>query len=290
MASSSKTPVPIRESKGKSSSHVRVNSSSSTSSDVETTTTPADAIAALNLLTADLGDLLAPSHQWYSEAHRRHALNQLLQQVDAVQSGGNETVRDVRRALVRRVERALEGLPDVEEVASLKGKAVEIREPEPEVVAPAPASTVAPEVEGYDIPDFLEAAPASAPNTESEPELAPATSTTAPEEEPLASKPIASPELDAFSASVSQEWSAEDPANPSASNTLLSLTDDAEVEPVAPTAPDITSAPVEPTPANNEGSADPELVPVARTHAPSTPVKKVARGSASDGEDNFELL
>lgn len=90
--------ITVRDTKGNATTHVRISlshvpaPSSPTSHD--------DAIAALTILASDLDSFLAPEHEWHSEAHRRHALSQLLEQIV-------EAVMDVRLASVRRVEHAL---------------------------------------------------------------------------------------------------------------------------------------------------------------------------------------
>ncbi|KAH7102751.1 hypothetical protein BKA62DRAFT_670913 [Auriculariales sp. MPI-PUGE-AT-0066] len=161
--------VPIYESKGKGPSHVQINltpsASSSSSSEFDADTSPADSIAALTMLSTDLDSLLSASHIWQSDVHRRHALIQLLEQVDAVQSGGNDAVRDVRRGLVRRVERALDGLSDEQPP---KEKAFEIHEPELST-APAPDTPIeiAPSLPAFP----LISAPVDEPRGHNVPEL-----------------------------------------------------------------------------------------------------------------------
>lgn len=65
-----------------------------------------------------------------------HALNALLEQLDAIESDGDEEIRDVRREVVREVERALE---DVERKVREQARQV----PGPEVTKE--------EVKGYDV-------------------------------------------------------------------------------------------------------------------------------------------
>jgi hypothetical protein len=158
-------------------------------------------------------------------------LNQLLEQVDAVESGGEEAVRDVRRALVRRVERALEGLPE-EEVAKAKG--IVINEPEvevkPAVVAAATvvAPVVATEVEGYEIPDFLEATPAASSSVTEESPVAPAA--------PALDEDRVLPEVTPQFAAQSQ-WFTVDPTVPAASSPAISFPDED-----TSTVPEVTTA------------------------------------------------
>jgi hypothetical protein len=80
------------------------------------------------------------------------ALNGLLEQLDAIESDGDEEIRDVRREVVREVERALE---DVEQM-------VEERAPRATAVANAAKEGA----EGYDVEsEASDAAPAPAPAT-----------------------------------------------------------------------------------------------------------------------------
>ena len=59
------------------------------------------------ILDFDHSELAASSNNAPVRAYE-HALNNLLEQLDAIESDGNEEVRDVRRGAVREVERALE--------------------------------------------------------------------------------------------------------------------------------------------------------------------------------------
>ena len=70
---------------------------------------PAAAIAVLTILTCNLDSYLTPERELYSEVHHIHALSQLLYQDDAMESCGEEAVRDLRLALVRRIERGCKG-------------------------------------------------------------------------------------------------------------------------------------------------------------------------------------
>ncbi|EJD43903.1 hypothetical protein AURDEDRAFT_166961 [Auricularia subglabra TFB-10046 SS5] len=101
--------ISIRESKGKASSHICVNAASASAQPL---LAPADAIAALMLLEADL-DALTPATT--TAPLLKHQLNAILECVDAIESGGHDAVREVRRALVRRIEEALVALEQGEQ-------------------------------------------------------------------------------------------------------------------------------------------------------------------------------
>jgi hypothetical protein len=147
-------------------------------------------------------------------------LNQLLEQVDAVESGGEEAVRDVRRALVRRVERALEGMPE-EKVAKAKG--IVVNEPEAEVksavfaTSAAVAPVVTAEVEDYEVPDFIEATPATSSSVPEESSATPAA--------PALDNDLDLPEATLQFAGQS-EWSTVDPTLPAASSPAISFPDE----------------------------------------------------------------
>src|SRR5258707_10024765 len=59
------------------------------------------------ILDFDHGELAITSNNAPARAYE-NALNGLLERLDAIESDGNEEVRDVRREVVREVERALE--------------------------------------------------------------------------------------------------------------------------------------------------------------------------------------
>ncbi|KZV85636.1 hypothetical protein EXIGLDRAFT_841323 [Exidia glandulosa HHB12029] len=206
--------IPIRESKGKTSSHVRV------TSHIPEPLPAGDAIAALSLLEADLDSISLTA----GPAVMKHQLTRLLEQVDAVESNGHEAVRDVRRALVQRIEGALEALDsgNADEVKSPKEAGITIREapkaartpspvpvpyvvdellkpssPEPTSSSPEPAVS-APAPEPYVVDDFLVASPAS---------VAPVVKSPAPEGhvDPVqhfddSTAPVESPAMDDFAA------------------------------------------------------------------------------------------
>lgn len=69
------------------------------------------------ILDFDHSELAVSSNNAPVRAYQ-HALNDLLEQLDAIESDGNEEVRDVRREVVREVERALE---DVERKVKEQG-------------------------------------------------------------------------------------------------------------------------------------------------------------------------
>ncbi|KAH7102740.1 hypothetical protein BKA62DRAFT_829026 [Auriculariales sp. MPI-PUGE-AT-0066] len=301
-ATSSPVRIPIREGKGKGSSHVRINSTASASSvsSSDADTSPADAFAALAILSTDLDGLVASSHVWQSEAHRRHALTQLLEQVDAVHSGGNDGVRDVRRALVQRVQHVLE---DISDDQPRKEKAFEIREPvnvatsppapvqapaEPEIASPAFSAFSAPaELQGYDVPDTLDA-----PFEEEER----AVGLTSTNTESLVHE------------SVNHQWSTEDPANanPTPRSSIFQLDIHNKVPDVSTREAaivgsnssgldELVSAAVEATPlAVVAGDKTFEESPIVK---PLTTAKQTAAERLSDWEDakggeedTFELL
>ncbi|KAH7102732.1 hypothetical protein BKA62DRAFT_756398 [Auriculariales sp. MPI-PUGE-AT-0066] len=301
---SSSVRTPVHKNNAKGATHLRVNSTASVSSTSDVSsdadTSPADAFAALAILSTDLDGLVAPSHVWQSEAHRRHALTQLLEQVDGVHSGGNDAVRDVRRALVQRVQHVLEDLSDDQ---PRKEKAFEIREPvnvatsaparveapaEPEIASPAFSAFSAPaELQGYDVPDTLDA-----PFEEEER----AVGLTSTNTESLVDE------------SVNHQWSTEDPAdaNPTPRSSIFQLDIHNEVPDVSTRdaaivgsnsseLDELVSAAVEATPlAVVAGDKTFEESPIVK---PLTTAKQTAAERLSDWEDakggeedTFELL
>lgn len=157
VAESVRIPIVASEDKEKASSHVDINSATTSSGSPSAvhSTLPAvaDAQATLNILSSDLDGYLSSSHVWPSPAHRIHALNQLLEQVDAVESDGEDAIRQARRGLVLRVEQALDGQQELEavETNSPITQRAEVEVDQSDVAQSSNASLT--ELTGYDVPD-----------------------------------------------------------------------------------------------------------------------------------------
>ncbi|KZV85633.1 hypothetical protein EXIGLDRAFT_699331 [Exidia glandulosa HHB12029] len=98
----------------------------------------------------------------------KHQLTRLLEQVDAIERDGHDTVRDVRRALVQRIEGALEAL-DSSNAFTMEGSkeaGITIREAAREV------RTLSPIPVPYDVDELLKRGPSSPEPTSSSPEPA----------------------------------------------------------------------------------------------------------------------
>jgi hypothetical protein len=147
-ASSSKVKVEDRSSLGHAASHNPISTSVPTAA--SRPVSPLTAIRALRtqfsglesafkfppVLDFDHSELAVTSNNASVRTYE-HALNGILERLDTIESDGDEEVRDVRREVVREVERALE---DVER---------KVKERTPQALVPEAAAKE--EVEGYDV-------------------------------------------------------------------------------------------------------------------------------------------
>jgi hypothetical protein len=214
------------------------------------------------------------------------ALNGLLEQLDAIESDGDEEIRDVRREVVREVERALE---EVERI-------VEERAPRATAVADAAKEGA----EGYDVEseEESESAPAPATATATATQDVPPTAAVdpVPEDVKPASPDVApavSPADADIDQAISEEYQSTRPAVAASSEAVVAEGLDNVTPPTGgvgassstPSTADVDAAPAAPSAAATSPSPDTFLASMSHDQFtfPPKPASGARTGSESGG-------